>query len=98
MAKININFNNADYSIDESVLANVTNDLKQHLSTTLSGSGATIQLGGVTYNIDSTKLSTAANNFITYLGTIAGSGKKVVINGIEYSVDANKVGSAVSGL
>ena len=98
MAKININFNNADYSIDESALANATNDLKQHLSTTMSGEGATVELGGIIYNIDSTKLSTAMNSFVSHLGTIAGNGKKVIINGVEYSVDSNKVAGAIAGL
>ncbi len=98
MAKININFNNKDYSVDEQSLSAAANALKSHLSTTMSGSGAKVEFGGTTYNIDSTKLSAATTDFIAHLGTIAGSGKKVVINGVEYSVDANKMAGAVSGL
>lgn len=98
MAKININFNNADYSIDESALTDATNDLKSHLSTTMAGTGATINLGGVAYNIDSTKLTIATNNFVSHLGTISGSGSKVVVGGVEYSVDSNKVAGAVAEL
>lgn len=98
MAKININFNNKNYEVDSDSLTNATNDLKQYLSTTMAGSGATISLGGVAYNIDSTKLSTATNNFVSHLGTIAGSGKKVTVNGVEYSVDSNKVSGAISEL
>lgn len=96
MAKINIKFNNADYQIDESALADATNDLKQYLSTTMSGTGATITLGGTSYNIDSTKLSTATSNFISHLGTIAGDGHKVVVGGIEYGVDSSKISGAIS--
>lgn len=98
MAKINLNFNNADYQIDESALADATNALKSHLSTTMAGTGAKVSLGGVDYNIDSTKLSTATNNFITHLGTIAGSGAEVVVNGTKYSVDSTKLSGATSAL
>ena len=72
MAKINVNFNNKTYSIDESALQNATDALKSHLSTVMNGSGASIKLGGVSYNIDSTKLSAATNSFVSHLGTIAG--------------------------
>lgn len=98
MAKINIDFNNADYSIDESALTNAANDLKSHLSTTMSGTGATINFGGEFYNVDSTKLSAATNNFISHLGTIAGNGKKIVVGGVEYSVDAAKTAGTVTEL
>ena len=98
MAKINIKFNNADYSIDESALTSATNDLKSHLSTAMSGSGATITLGGTTYNIDSTKLSNATTEFVAHLGTIAGSGAKVVVNGTEYGIDSTKLTTAISDI
>ena len=96
MAKININFNNANYSIEESAFAAAFAKLQQHLSTAMSGSGATIKLGGASYNVDSTKLTTATNDFITHLGTISGSGSKVVINGTEYNVDSAKMNNAIN--
>lgn len=62
----------------------------------MSGSGATINFDGISYGIDSTKLSAAMNNFIAYLGTVAGSDYKVIVGGVEYGVDASKVAGAVS--
>lgn len=98
MAKINITFDNTNYQIDESSFAEATAELRQHLSTTMSGSGATVTLGGISYNIDSAKLSSATNDFITHLGSIAGSGSKVVVGGTEYSFSSAKVKDAVSTL
>lgn len=98
MAKINIKFNNTDYNIDESVLAAATAELKSHLSSTMSGSGATINLGGISYNVDSTKLSSATTDFINHLGSISGNGYKVVIGGNEYSIASDKVANVISGL
>lgn len=98
MAKINISFNNKNYPIDESFLSSAAAQLQSHLSTIMNGSGATINLGGTTFNIDSTKLSTATNAFVSHLGTIAGSGSKVIINGVEYGIDSTKVQTAVSDL
>lgn len=102
MAKININFNNANYLIDESSLPAATAALKSHLSTVMNGSGAMINLGGASYNIDSAKLSAATNAFVAHLGTIAGgsggSGSKVTVNGVEYSIDPTKVSGAVAEL
>ena len=98
MAKTKIIFNNTEYSIDESTLASAKTQLQSHLLTTMNGSGATINLGGVAYNVDSAKLSTATSNFISHLGTISGNGSKLVVNGVEYSVDANKIQNAISEL
>lgn len=98
MAKINIPFDNANYLVDESSLSSATTQLQSHLSTVMNGSGATIKLGGNSYNVDSTKLSTAMNNFVSYLGTISGSGAKVVVNGVEYSVDSTKLATAIADL
>ena len=94
MAKIILN--NTEYSIDESTLAPSAADLKSHLSTVMNGSGATINFGGVNYSIDSTKLSAATNDFVSYLRTIAGTGAKVVVGGVEYSVDSTKISGAIS--
>ena len=96
MAKTNIKFNNTTYSVDESVLAPAKTELQTHLSTVMNGTGATISLGGTEYSVDSTKLSTAMNSFISYLGTIEGNGSKVVVNGTEYSIDSTKLTSAIS--
>ncbi len=96
MAKII--FNDKNYNIDESALTNAINELKSHLSAVMNGEGATINLGGVPYSVDSTKLSTATTDFIAHLGTIAGSGSKVNIGGVEYGVDPAKIAGAISGL
>ncbi len=98
MAKINITFDNTNYSIDESSFAAATASLQHHLSTTMSGSGAVINLGGLSFNIDSAKLSSATNDFVTHLGSIAGSGSKVVVGGTEYSFSSTKVKDAISTL
>lgn len=74
MAKININFNDTKYSINEESLASATTNLQSHLSTTMSGTGSVIKLGGNSYNIDSTKLSNAKSNFVSHLTTIVGGG------------------------
>lgn len=98
MAKINIPFNNSTYSIEESALAAATAALKKHLSETMGGSGATINFGGIPYNIDSTKLQAATNTFIADLGKISGTGSKVVVNGQEYNIGTDKIASAVANL
>ena len=94
----NIIFNDKNYSIDESSLAPATAELKNHISTVMNGSGATINFDGAEYSIDSAKLSAATNDFVSHLSTIAGNGSKVVVGGVEYSVDSTKVRSAVSEL
>lgn len=98
MAKIKIPFNNKNYSVDEQSLSSASDSLKSHLSTTMSGSGATINFGGTSYNVDSAKLLAATNDFISHLGIVAGNGYKVVVNGTEYSVGSDKVAGAVSDL
>lgn len=98
MAKININFNDKDYSIDEASFSTATTSLRNHLSTVMNGSGATVNLGGTSYNIDSAKLSTTRNTFVSHLSTIAGSGHKVVVGGVEYGVASDKVSGAISEL
>ncbi len=98
MAKYNISFNNTNYSVDESSLSAATAELRTHLSTTMSGSGAVINLGGTAYNVDSAKLTTATNDFISHLGKISGSGHKVVVGGVEYGIDSTKLTSAISDI
>jgi hypothetical protein len=96
MAKINIVFNDKNYSIEEASFSAAADALKQHLSTAMNGSGATINLGGVSYGIDSAKLATATSEFISHLGKIAGNGRKVVVGGVEYGIDSGKVSGAVA--
>lgn len=98
MAKINIPFNNVNYSIDEASLSAATAALRTHLQTKMNGTGATINFGGASYNVDSTKLSTARNSFVSHLGAIAGSGSKVVVNGVEYSIGSDKIAGAVADI
>lgn len=96
MAKIILN--NKKFNIDDTIIASINEGLKNHLLTTMAGEGATITLDGVTYNVDSTKLSVATNDFISHLNTISGDGAKVVIGGVEYSVDSAKVEGAIASL
>ena len=98
MSKINIFFNNKDYLIDESAFSSASNKLKSHLLNVMNGSGAVINFGGTSYNVDSTKLSKVRNDFVSHLGTISGNGSKVSVNGIEYNVDSSKIASVVSEL
>jgi hypothetical protein len=98
MAKINISFNEKNYSIDPASLADATAELKTHLSSVINGSGATINFGGTVYSINSTKLSNATNDFITHLRMIAGNGLRVVVNGVEYGIDSTKIADAVAAL
>ena len=98
MAKINIVFNDINYSIDESSFATASAELQRHLSTTMSGSGSVINFGGISYNIDSTKLSSAASDLVSHLGTISGSSSKVTIGGTEYGIDFGKLSGAVADI
>lgn len=98
MAEINIKLNNKIYFIDESALVDSTNDLKLHFSGEMNGTGATINLGGATYNIDATKLSAVTDDFVSHLGTIAGSGSTVKINGVEYTIGTDKIASTIAQL
>lgn len=98
MANINISFDNKNYPILETTLSAPLATLYQHLSTKMNGTGAKIELDNQLYNIDATKLSTATNAFVNYLGTIAGNGSKVVIGGVEYSVDSAKIADAIADL
>ena len=98
MAKIDILFNDENYTIDEAQLAEATSALKNHLATVMNGTGATIILDGTTYNVDSVKLTAATNDFVSYLGTISGTGSKITVNGVEYSIDTEKLDDAINEL
>lgn len=98
MATIDIVFNDKTYSIEESAFEAAAAALRTHFLSAMSGSGASINLGGTTYNIDSTKLSAATTNFVTHLGKISGSGSKVTVGGVEYSFAPSKVHDAIADL
>lgn len=98
MAKINILFNETNYNFNEESLSNYASLIKSHITNNMSGSGATIDFDGVSYNIDSAKLSTFKNDFISYLGTISGNGSKVSVNGVQYNIDSTKLANAISEL
>ena len=98
MAKINISFNDKIYSVEEQDFSSAANSLKNHLQTVMNGSGAVINFDGVSYNIDSTKLSTAKNDFISYLGTTSDNGYKIVVSGVEYYIDSDKISNAIAEL
>ena len=98
MAKIIIPFNDKEYSIDESSFAEARAELKSHLQTVMAGSGEEIVLDGVSYSVDSTKLTTAKNDFISHLGTTSGNGYKVVVSGVEYYIDSDKINNAIAEL
>lgn len=67
MAKIKISFNGKTYAIDKSDLAEASSDLKAHLSTAMSGDGAVVTLDGLTYNVDSEKLSGGRAELANYI-------------------------------
>jgi hypothetical protein len=98
MAKIDIIFNDIEYAVEESSFAEAAAKLQNHLSTTMNGSGSVITFGGISYNIDSEKLSNYTDDFVSHLGEIAGSDSKVMVNGVEYFIDSAKVQDAVAGL
>lgn len=98
MAKTNISFNNKNYTIPDESLSTASASLRNHLSTVMNGTGATINLGGTAYSVDSAKLSAATNDFTSYLRTVAGTGYKVNVGGVEYGVDATKVAGAITEL
>ena len=97
MAKF-ISFNGEDYRIEDADLASAITKLKSHLSTVMNGTGATIELDGISYGVDSTKLTNAKNTLTTHLGSIAGDGPSIVVNGVKYTVDSTKIENVVSDL
>ena len=94
MAKIL--FNDELFNIPEAALNAASERIIRVLSSVMNGTGAIINFGGTNYNIDSTKLSTATNSFISHLGTVSGSGMKVSVGGVEYNIDSSKMSNTVS--
>ena len=70
MSKLNIKFNDKSFELDEVALSDAKSSLKEHLLSTMSGSGATIEFDGVEYSVDATKLSIAEDGFASYLDTL----------------------------
>jgi hypothetical protein len=93
-----ISFNGTNYLFEESALAPIKNDLKNHLVSNMSGTGASITLDGVVYSVDSAKLATAKNALSNHFTTIVGEGVKVTLNGTEYNLDSSKLSNAINGL
>ena len=98
MAKINIVFDNIKYSIDDAAFATAKAEIQQHLSTAMSGYGSIINFGGISYSIDSSKLSDVVNTIVSHFETATGIGTKIIIGGIEYSADTAKINDGVSSL
>ena len=98
MSKTNIKFNGADFSRDDIYVVATKADLKLHFSSTMNGTGATINFAGTSYDIDSAKLSGHTNWLIEHFGTIAGDGHKVKVGNVEYSIDSDKIASTISEL
>ena len=98
MSKINVFFENENYTVDEESFSSAVDAIRAHLLSAMNGTGATINFGGTSYNVDSTKLSSATNDFVTHLGTISGSGHKVVVNGTEYAINSSDVVGAIENL
>lgn len=98
MAKINVKFNDTNYQIDETALAEGKVKITTHLSGEMKGTGASISFGGTSYDVDLTKLSLAKTKFVSYLATIAGSDKTIIVTGVEYGVDSTKLAQATSTL
>ena len=86
-----IYFNGKSFEIPEAALGAASGALRNHLSSVMNGTGATVNFGGTVYNVDSTKLAAATNDLVSHLGKIVGAGSKVVIGGIEYPFDSSKV-------
>ena len=63
MSKTNILFYDKNYLIDDSTISTVTAELQSPLSNKMNGDGATINLGGVSYNVDSNKLQETTKDF-----------------------------------
>lgn len=78
MSKINISFNDKIIEVDEQSLHEAKQTIAQVLSSTMNGTGAVINFGGINYNIDLTKLSAAEDIFAAYLDSI---GEEIVEDG-----------------
>ena len=98
MSKINLYFGGNEYSVDSSTITPIYTDFKKYLSSVINGNGATIKFDGVSYNVDSNKLSNARNKIISHLNNTSNDGTKVLLNGTEYSIDFAKVTKAISDL
>lgn len=98
MAKINIVLNNKNFEIDEAVLQDTKEYLREHFLTKMSGSGTNIEFDGTSYAIDSEELIATRGILASHLKTIAGEGLKIVIDNVEFSVDKEELEEATAEL
>ena len=95
MAKQIVKFDNNEYSIDKSKFDPAIEKLVNYFSTELAGTGVTLTIGGVKYNLDGTRVSEASNVLADFAEDNAGTGRKMRIGGTEYEVSEAKLASAV---
>ena len=70
MSKLNINFNNKNYTVIKSALSEVRTDFISHLGT-IAGEGLKLTVDGVEYSVDPTKLNDAMDNLAAVLDRLA---------------------------
>ena len=70
MSKLNINFNNKNYTVIKSALSEVRTDFISHLGT-IAGEGLKLTVDGVEYSVDPTKLNDAMDNLAAVLNRLA---------------------------
>ena len=95
MAQRNIKFNNNEYPIKESKFDPAVEKLVNYFSTQLAGTGVTLTIDGVQYNLDGTKVGEASNVLTNFATDNAGTGYKMNIGGTGYEVSETKLANAV---
>ena len=97
---INIKFNNADYTVEESAIAGAKSLLKTHLTTVMNGSGASVKFDGTNYSLSSDKLNAAKDSFAAYLQSIVttGAGTEIIMDGVKYNVNSSRLSTAISNM
>ena len=73
MSKLNINFNDKNFAIDNSALSSPRADFVAYLGT-IAGEGAKITVDGVVYNVNPTKLNGAVASLENVLNNLNASG------------------------
>ena len=94
MAQRNIKFNNNEYSIKESKFDPAVEKLINYFSTQLAGTGVTLTIDGVKYNLDGAKVGEASNVLADFATDNAGTGYKMNIGDTEYEVNEVKLANA----
>lgn len=95
MAKRNIKFNNNEYPIEESKFDPAVEKLINYFSTELAGTGVTLTIRGVKYNLDGTRVGEASNVLADFATNNSGTGHKMSIVGTRYEVSEDKLANAV---